>query len=70
MYWLYIPDDQEISRGPREISRSEGMCNPIYPDSRQCAAILSSLIHTKGFIRKYIPAEQLVLVVLKSILPC
>ena len=33
------------SRGPREISRSEGMYNLIHPDSRQCTAILSSLIH-------------------------
>ena len=29
---LYIPDDQDISRSPMEISRSEGMCNPIHPD--------------------------------------
>ena len=30
------------SRGLREISRSEEMCNPIFPDSRRCTAILSS----------------------------
>ena len=30
------------SRGPREISRSEGMYNLIHPDSRKCTAILSS----------------------------
>ena len=67
---MYIPDDQEISGGSREISRSEGMCNRIHPDSKQCTSILSSLSDTKGCIRKYIPAEQVVLAVLKSILPC
>ena len=30
---LYIPDDRETSRGPREISRSKGMYNPMHPDS-------------------------------------
>ena len=40
-----FPEAREMSRGqsPREIWRSEGMCNPIH--SRQCTAILSSLIH-------------------------
>ena len=44
------------------------MCNPIHLDSRQRTGILSSLIHKYGCIRKYIPAGQLVLSVLKSIL--
>ena len=30
------------ARGPREISRSEGMYNPIHPDLRQFKATLSS----------------------------
>ena len=81
MYWVVHPRrprdfprpercPEGEARGPREILRSEGMYNPIHPDSRQCTAILSSLIHTKGCIRKYIPAWQVVLTVLKSILPC
>ena len=41
-----FPEAREMSRGtsrrPREISRSEGIYNPIHPDSRQCTAILSS----------------------------
>ena len=60
MYWVVHPrrprdfprpercpegEARGTSRGPREISRSEGMYNPIHPDSRQCTAILSSLIH-------------------------
>ena len=71
MYWVVHPrrprdfprpkkcpkgEARGTSRGPREILRSEGMCNPIHPDSRQCTAILSSFINTKGYIRKYIPA--------------
>ena len=39
---------RRTSRGPREISRSEGMYNPIHSDLRQCTAILSSLIHPQG----------------------
>ena len=96
MYVLSVVDSVEISveiargtsRGPKEISRSEGMYNPIHPDLRQCTSILSvsdlfkcaslkyispllsSLIHTEGCIRKYTPAGQVVLAVLKSILPC
>ena len=35
---------------PREILRSEGMCNPINTDLRQCGAILSSLLHPQGCI--------------------
>ena len=47
---MYIPNDLEISRESstseisRKFLRSEGMYNPIHPDSRQCMAILSSFI--------------------------
>ena len=43
MYWVVHP--RRPRDFPREISRSEGLYNPMHPDSRQCTAILSSLIH-------------------------
>ena len=71
MYWvvhLYSSEDQEISRGPRDVPRpkrcpeghlkSQGKSrgpNLIDTDSRQCTANHSSLIHPLGCIRKYIP---------------
>ena len=54
---LYIPDDGEISRGPRDISKAEGNLEvigdvqPLHPYLGH-SAILSSLIHPWGCIRK------------------
>ena len=50
-----------MSRGLRKISGSEGMCNQVHPDLRQCSAILSSLIRPSGCTKKYIPVGRLVL---------
>ena len=62
MYWVVHPQQ------PRDFLRLEGQFSPIHPDSRQCTAIFSSLIHLEGCIRKYIPIAQVILTVLKSIL--
>ena len=66
VHWLYIPDDREISRGPRDVLRAGRSPRDI---SRQCTAILSLIIHHLGCIMKYTPLGHLVLTVLKSILP-
>ena len=41
---LYIPDDQEISRGPRDISRAEGnleVGGDVQPNSSRLEAVYS-----------------------------
>ena len=62
----YIPDDQEISRGPRDvlgdISRSEEMYNPIHPDLRQWT---DTIWPTKHFVQCKRPAFHIIRFILK-----
>ena len=83
MYWAVYPRrprdflrPERRPKSPRDISTLQdlevgGDVQPIHPNSRQCTAILSSLIHPWGCINKYTytPIGRLVWQ-LKSKPPC
>ena len=73
--WVDFPRP-EARDVPKDISKAKGnleVGGDVQPDIYRLKAVYGHsliIIHTKGCIRKYIPAGQVVLAVLKSVLPC